>query len=204
MADVEELEIKIKVDESEVKKAIKDETPVKEIPQTGGQGIADKFTTATDMAGGALGNITGALGAGTAMATTNPKQAIMTAIPQMLTRFLPKLMPKLLTRFIPVVGAALLAVELVPMLVKTIANQLTAVGSPFDKRYRRIIKKEVNGFATREQQQRQRLGLDPVIITSVGGFRNNGGLQTVNTLNQVRETGTAAIGLQDKALGVQP
>ncbi len=110
MADVEELEIKIKVDESEVKKAVKDETPVKEIPQTGGQGVADKFTTATDMAGGALGNITGALGAGTAMATANPKQAIMTAIPQMLTRFLPKVMPKLLTRFIPVVGAALLAV----------------------------------------------------------------------------------------------
>ena len=67
-----------------------------------------------------------------------------------------------------------------------------------------VIKDEVNGFFTREEQQRRRLGLDPVISTTVVGFRNNGGLQTVNTLNNVRETGVSGIGLTMKAQGVQP
>jgi len=61
-----------------------------------------------------------------------------------------------------------------------------------------------NGFFTREEQQRRRLGLDPVIMTTVVGFSNNGGLQTVNTLNKVGDTGISGIGLEMKAQGVQP
>jgi hypothetical protein len=194
MADVEELEIKIKVDSSEVKKAVSDKTPVKETG-IGGQ---------TGAKGGA-GNIAGLAGKGKqglGMAkgiAMNPMGAVMDMLPQTLMKFL----PKMLLKAIPFVGWAVMAVEFVPIIIKEVTKFLTSVGSPFDKRFKRQIKNEVNGFFTREEQQRRRLGLDPVIITSTGGFRNNGGLQTVNTLNQVSETGVATIGLQDKALGVQ-
>ena len=104
---------------------------------------------------------------------------------------------------IPVIGLAMLAVELVPIIIKEVIKALTSVGSPFDKRFKRIIKNEVNGFFTREEQQRRRLGLDPVIMTTVVGFRNNGGLQTVNTLNKVAQEGVSGIGLTMKAQGVQ-
>ena len=40
-------------------------------------------------------------------------------------------------------------------------------------------------------------------MTTVVGFRNNGGLQTVNTLNKVAQTGVSGIGLTMKAQGVQ-
>ena len=109
----------------------------------------------------------------------------------------------MLLKFIPIIGTAFAAIEIIPIIIKGVVKQLTAVGSPFDKRFKRIIKNEVNGFFTREEQQRRRLGLDQVIMTTTGVFRNNGGLQTVNTLNQVGRTGIATIGLQDKALGVQ-
>ena len=191
MADVEELEIKIKVDSSEVKKAVNDKTPVKETGLTGVKGGA--------------GNIAGLAGKGKqglGMAkgiATNPMGVVMDMLPQTIMKFL----PKMLLKAIPFVGWAVMAVEFVPIIIKEITKSLTAVGSPFDKRFKRQIKNEVNGFFTREEQQRRRLGLDPVIITSTSGFRNNGGLQTVNTLNQVRESGVSTIGLQDKAIGVQ-
>ena len=86
-------------------------------------------------------------------------------------------------------GVGILALEIVPMIIKEVVKQLTSVGAPFDKRWKRNVKQEINAFFSREEQQRRRLGLDPVIMTTVVGFKNNGGLRTVNTLNQVREEG---------------
>jgi len=201
MADVEEIEIKLKVDDSEVKKAIKDETPVAE-KSMGGSGSKSPLG-GMNLKGGAGANISGGLGTVASFAGQNPQQAMQTGIMQFMSRMLPKVLPKMLLKFIPIIGTAFAAAEIIPIIIKAVVKQLTAVGAPFDKRFKRIIKKEVNGFFTREEQQRRRLGLDQVIMTTTGGFRNNGGLQTVNTLNQVRETGIATIGLQDKAIGVQ-
>jgi hypothetical protein len=202
MADIEEIEIKLKVDDSEVKKAIKDETPVAE-KSMGGKGGSKSPLGGMNLKGGIGTNISGGLGTAASFAGGSTQQAMQTGIMQMMSRFLPKLLPKILLKFIPIIGTAFAAAEIIPIIIKAVVKQLTAVGAPFDKRFKRIIKKEVNGFFTREEQQRRRLGLDQVIMTTTGGFRNNGGLQTVNTLNQVRETGIATIGLQDKAIGVQ-
>ena len=201
MADIEEIEIKLKVDDSEVIKAIKDETPVAEKPM-GGSGSKSPLG-GMNLKGGAGANISGGLGTVASFAGQSPQQAMQTGVLQVISRFLPKILPKMLLKFIPIIGTAFAAIEIIPIIIKGVVKQLTAVGSPFDKRFKRIIKNEVNGFFTREEQQRRRLGLDQVIMTTTGGFRNNGGLQTVNTLNQVGRTGIATIGLQDKALGVQ-
>ena len=200
MADIEEIEIKLKVDDSEVKKAIKDETPVAEKPMSGG---SKSPLGGMNLKGGIGANISGGLGTVASFAGQSPQQAMQTGVLQVISRFLPKILPKMLLKFIPIIGTAFAAIEIIPIIIKGVVKQLTAVGSPFDKRFKRIIKNEVNGFFTREEQQRRRLGLDQVIMTTTGGFRNNGGLQTVNTLNQVGRTGIATIGLQDKALGVQ-
>ena len=73
----------------------------------------------------------------------------------------------------------------------------------FDKRFKRIMQQEQNAFFNREEQRRRQLGLSPVIITSVTGFVNNGGNNTVATLKQVKERGISDIGLQDKAIGLK-
>ena len=204
MADVEEIEIKLKVDDSEVKKALSDKTPVSEKSM----GTGSKASQAGAMGGGIAGGGIGK-GASSAMGmmggfASNPVAFMSKQIPDILMKWLPKFLPKLLIKAIPVLGTAFLVAEFVPMIIKLVVKQLTSVGAPFDKRFKRIIKNEVNGFFTREEQQRRRLGLDPVIMTTVVGFKNNGGLRTVNTLNQVREEGISSIGLTMKAQGVQP
>ena len=168
----EELNIKIKVDKNEVKKAIASDTDVKGSPlnqskQAINKGPLGKATQGMNIAKGAA---------------QNPMGSVMDMFGE--SGFI----GKQLMKFLP---------------IKEVIKVLTSVGGPFDKRFRRIIKKEVNGFFTREEQNRKRLGLDPVIMTTVGGFRNNGGLQTVNTLNQVGKSGVATIGLTEKAQGVQ-
>jgi len=42
-----------------------------------------------------------------------------------------------------------------------------------------------------------------VISSQFGGFGNAGGRLTVNTLNQVRENGTAEIGLNEVSIGLR-
>ena len=204
MADVEEIEIKLKVDDSEVKKALDDNTPVSEKSM----GTGSKTAQAGAMGGGIAGGGAGK-GASSAMGmlggfASNPVAFMSKQVPAMLMKWLPKFLPKLLIKAIPIVGTAFLIAEFVPMIIKQVVKQLTSVGAPFDKRWKRHMKLEMNAFFSREEQQRRRLGLDPVIMTTVVGFRNNGGLRTVNTLNQVRETGIAQIGLDMKAQGVQP
>ena len=201
MADVEEIEIKLKVDDSEVKKALSDNTEVKETKTGGGKssgmigkGAEDTGDNVIDEA--KYHSAFGMVGA----AVSNPQAFIGKQLPILFK----KMLPRLLTKFIPVIGVGILALEIVPMIIKEVVKQLTSVGAPFDKRWKRNVKQEVNAFFSREEQQRRRLGLDPVIMTTVVGFKNNGGLQTVNTLNQVREEGVSSIGLVMKAQGVQP
>ena len=195
MADVEEIEIKLKVDDSEVKKALDDNTPVSEKSM----GVGSKSKQAGAMGGSfGIGQATQGLNMAKGGAM-NPIGMIQNMIPQFIMKFL----PKMLLRAIPVIGWAALAIEIVPIIIKQVVKQLTSVGAPFDKRWKRHMKLEMNAFFTREEQQRRRLGLDPVIMTTVVGFRNNGGLQTVNTLNQVKETGITTIGLSMKAQGVK-
>ena len=198
----DEVKIKIAVDSSEINKVRKDLGG----SQSGGTSVLPKGTKGAGIGksatagfgGGFVGNATKGLNMAKGGAM-NPMGMIQGSIMPMLMKFL----PKMLLKAIPVISWAILAVELVPIIIKEVIKALTSVGAPFDKRFKRIIKDEVSGFFTREDQQRRRLGLDPVIMTTVVGFRNNGGLQTVNTLNKVAQTGVSGIGLEMKAQGVQ-
>jgi hypothetical protein len=106
-------------------------------------------------------------------------------------------------KMIPHVALVIMAVEIVPMIIKGIIDQLTKAGSPFDKRFKRIMAKERNAFFNREEQRKRQLGLSPVIMTTISGFRNIGGYGSTWTLKEVREQiGIAPIGLRDKAGGV--
>ena len=207
MAD-DEVKIKIAVDSSEINKVRKDlggsqSGGTSVLPKGQGAGIGKSATAG--FGGGFVGNATKGLNMakGGAMNPIGMVQG-MFGESGMIGKHLMKFLPKMLVKAIPFVGWAVLAIELVPIIIKEVIKGLTSVGSPFDKRFKRIIKDEVSGFFTREEQQRRRLGLDPVIMTTVVGFRNNGGLQTVNTLNKVAQTGVSGIGLEMKAQGVQP
>jgi len=201
MAD-DEVVIKIRVDDDDLKK-IKSKGQQEILPDSTNtvlpKGTKGAGASKSAMGGFGIGQATQGLNMAKGGAM-NPIGMIQQNILPMLTKFL----PKMLLKAIPVVGWAVLAIELVPIIIKQVVKILTSVGGPMDKRFRRIITDEVNGFFTREEQQRRRLGLDPVIMTTVVGFRNNGGLQTVNTLNNVGETGISGIGLEMKAQGVQP
>ena len=201
MAD-DEVVIKIRVDDDDLKK-IKKQGKEEIVPDSANsvlpKGTKGAGASKSAMGGFGIGQATQGLNMAKG-GVMNPIGLIQDNILPMLTKFL----PKMLLKAIPIVGWAVLAIELVPIIVKQVIKILTSVGGPMDKRFRRIITDEVNGFFTREEQQRRRLGLDPVIMTTVSGFRNNGGLQTVNTLNNVRETGISGIGLEMKAQGVQP
>ena len=200
MAD-DEVVIKIRVDDDDLKK-IKSKGQQEILPDST-KSVLPKGTKGAGASKSAMGGFgIGQATQGLNMAkggAMNPIGMIQQNILPMLTKFL----PKMLLKAIPVVGWAVLAIELVPIIIKQVVKILTSVGGPMDKRFRRIITDEVNGFFTREEQQRRRLGLDPVIMTTVGGFRNNGGLQTVNTLNKVAQEGVSGIGLTMKAQGVQ-
>ena len=201
MAD-DEVVIKIRVDDDDLKK-IKSKGQQEILPDSTNtvlpKGTKGAGASKSAMGGFGIGQATQGLNMAKG-GVMNPIGMIQQNILPMLTKFL----PKMLLKAIPVVGWAVLAIELVPIIIKQVVKILTSVGGPMDKRFRRIITDEVNGFFTREEQQRRRLGLDPVIMTTVVGFRNNGGLQTVNTLNNVGETGISGIGLEMKAQGVQP
>ena len=200
MAD-DEVVIKIRVDDDDLKK-IKSKGQQEILPDSTNtvlpKGTKGAGASKSAMGGFGIGQATQGLNMAKG-GVMNPIGMIQQNILPMLTKFL----PKMLLKAIPVVGWAVLAIELVPIIIKQVVKILTSVGGPMDKRFRRIITDEVNGFFTREEQQRRRLGLDPVIMTTVVGFRNNGGLQTVNTLNKVAQTGVSDIGLEMKAQGVQ-
>ena len=207
MAD-DEVKIKIGVDSSEINKVRKDLGG----SQGGGTSVLPKGTKGAGVGKSAMAGFGGGFVGNATKGLNMAKGGVMNPIGMaqgmfgesgMIGKQLMKFLPKMLVKAIPFVGWAILAVELIPIIIKEVIKALTSVGAPFDKRFKRIIKNEVNGFFTREEQQRRRLGLDPVIMTTVGGFRNNGGLQTVNTLNKVAQEGVSGIGLTMKAQGVQ-
>ena len=176
----------------------KDALGARAVAGSGGTGSPTMKGMMGGMAGGAGANVMSKAGMAKGIAM-NPFGAIMDQLPNMIMKHL----PKMLLRAIPVIGWATLAIELVPMVVKAVVGQLTKAGSPFDKRFKRIMQQEQNAFFNREEQRRRQLGLSPVIITSVTGFVNNGGNNTVATLKQVKERGISDIGLQDKAIGLK-
>ena len=204
----DEVVIKVRVDDSELEKLkgdSKEESVGKDSSTevieeiTGNQGkdsMLDEIKAHGLIAGGA--SIAGAkkgLGMTSGMAS-NPMGA-MQGIFQNLG------FVKNFAKMIPHVALVIMAVEIVPMVIKQIIEQLTKAGSPFDKRFKRILAKERNAFFSREEQRKRQLGLSPVIMTTVSGFRNIGGYGSTWTLKQVREqNGIAPIGLRDKAGGV--
>jgi hypothetical protein len=207
MAD-DEIVIKITVDDSEledVKRDLGTDTGAGDESKiidevTGNQGkdsMLDEVKAHGLIAGG-MGGIGGgkkALGMAGGMAS-NPMGAIQGIFQNL--GFI-----KNFAKMIPHVALVIMAIEIVPMVIKQIIEQLTKAGSPFDKRFKRMMSEERNAFFTREEQRKRQLGLSPVIATSISGFRNLGGVATTWTLKEVREqNGVAPIGLRDKAGGV--
>ena len=206
MAD-DEVVIKITVDDSELE-AVKrdlgtdtgagDETKIID-EVTGNQGKDTMLDEAKahGLIGGAMGIGGASKGLGMAKGMASNPMGALQGIFQNLG------FVKNFAKMIPHVALVIMAIEIVPMVIKQIIEQLTKAGSPFDKRFKRILAKERNAFFNREEQRKRQLGLSPVIMTTVSGFRNIGGYGSTWTLKQVREqNGIAPIGLRDKAGGV--
>ena len=208
MAD-DEVVIKITVDDSELEAvkrdlgaetgAVDESKMIDEV--TGNQGGKDSMldeAKAHGLIGGAMGGIGGAKkGLGMAQGFASNPMGAMSSMFQNLG-FVKQFM-----KMIPHLALVIMAIEIVPMVIKGVIDQLTKAGSPFDKRFKRMMVDERNAFFNREEQRKRQLGLSPVIMTSVSGFRNVGGYGTTWTLKEVREqNGIAPIGLRDKAGGV--
>ena len=203
----DEVKIKIAVDDSELEAVRKDlgaETGAvdesKMIDEvTGNQGKDTMLDEAKahGLIGGAMGGIGGAKkGLGMAGGLASNPMGAMQGIFKNLG------IVKQFAKMIPHVALVIMAIEIIPMVIKGILDQLTKAGSPFDKRFKRIIAKERNAFFSREEQRKRQLGLSPVIITSAQGFSNLGGMATTYTLKQVKDAGISQIGLRDKAGGL--
>jgi len=208
----DEVVIKVRVDDTELEKLKGKEkeeiidkdsatSTIEEI--TGNQGkdsMLDEIKAHGLIAGGTggLGGIGGAKGAmGMAGGFASNPLGAMASMFQNLG------FVKQFAKMIPHLALVIMAIEIVPMVIKQIIEQLTKAGSPFDKRFKRMMADERNAFFNREEQRKRQLGLSPVIMTSVSGFRNVGGYGTTWTLKEVREqNGIAPIGLRDKAGGV--
>ena len=208
----DEVVIKVRVDDSELEKlkgkgkeeSVGKDSSTEVIEEiTGNQGkdsMLDEIKAHGLISGGVggmsgIGGAKGAMGMAGGLAS-NPMGAVQGIFKNL--GFV-----KHFAKMIPHVALVIMAIEIVPMVIKQIIEQLTKAGSPFDKRFKRILAKERNAFFNREEQRKRQLGLSPVIMTSVSGFRNVGGYGTTWTLKEVREqNGIAPIGLRDKAGGV--
>ena len=207
----DEVVIKVRVDDSELEKlkgkgkeeSVGKDSSTEVIEEiTGNQGKDSMLDEAKahGLIGGAMGGFKGVGGAkkGLGMAgglASNPMGAMQGIFNSL--GFV-----KNFAKMIPHVALVIMAVEIIPMVIKGILDQLTKAGSPFDKRFKRIIAKERNAFFSREEQRKRQLGLSPVIITSAQGFSNLGGMATTYTLKQVKDAGISQIGLRDKAGGL--
>ena len=212
MATDDEIVIKITVDDSELEDVKRDlgadtgagdeSKMIDEVTGNQGKDTMLDEAKAHGLIGGAMGGMGGLGGAkkGMSMAqgfASNPMGAMAGAFQNL--GFV-----KNFAKMIPHVALIIMAVEIVPLVVKGVIDKLTAVGAPFDKRFKRIMKDERNAFFSREEQKKRQLGLSPVIMTSVTGFRNIGGYGSTWTLQQVRDAnGSAPIGLIDKATGLR-
>ena len=208
----DEVVIKVRVDDSELEKlkgkgkeeSVGKDSSTEVIEEiTGNQGKDTMLDEAKahGLIGGAMSGFKGVGGAkkGLGMAqgfASNPMGAMSSMFQNL--GFVKQFM-----KMIPHLALVIMAIEIVPMVIKGVIDQLTKAGSPFDKRFKRMMVDERNAFFNREEQRKRQLGLSPVIMTSVSGFRNVGGYGTTWTLKEVREqNGIAPIGLRDKAGGV--
>ena len=197
-----EIDINVEIDDNRTAEAQDSDNLANEIidnfkQNTGGEKGFGMAGLDLPLAFGGIEGMKGIMQQGKAGAM-NPMGMLMQQLPQMIM----KALPKMVLRAIPIIGGAVLAAEIVPIIIKTLVDQLTKAGSPFDKRFKRNMQREQNAFFNREEQRRRQLGLSPVIISSSTGFVNNGGNNMVATLKQVRNQGVATIGLQDKAIGI--
>ena len=197
-----EIDINVEIDDNRTAEAQDSDNLANEIidnfkQNTGGEKGFGMAGLDLPLAFGGIEGMKGIMQQGKAGAM-NPMGMLMQQLPQMIM----KALPKMVLRAITIIGGAVLAAEIVPLIIKTLVDQLTKAGSPFDKRFKRNMQREQNAFFNREEQRRRQLGLSPVIISSSTGFVNNGGNNMVATLKQVRNQGVATIGLQDKAIGI--
>ena len=201
----EELEINIKVNSEEAEEAVNDDSPVKEIVESAGATTGQDTIADEAKYHAMFGSLQGVGGAqnmlGKAQSAASSPAGFMQGMAGNLAGKLGFI--KHFAKAIPYVGLVVMALEIVPLVIKTVIEQLTKAGSPFDKRFKRMMVDEQNAFFSREEQRKRQLGLSPVISTSISGFRNLNGVATTWTLKEVREqNGIAPIGLRDKAGGV--
>ena len=212
MATDDEIVIKITVDDSELEDVKRDlgadtgagdeSKMIDEVTGNQGKDTMLDEAKAHGLIGGAMGGMGGLGGAskGLGMAkgmASNPMGAMAGMMQNMG-------FDKNFAKMIPHVALIIMAVEIVPLIIKGIIDQLTKVGAPFDKRFKRIMKSERNAFFNREEQKKRQLGISPVIMTSISGFRNIGGYGSTWTLQQVRDAnGSSPLGLIDKATGLR-
>ena len=101
-------------------------------------------------------------------------------------------------KLIPLVGVALAT----PQILDQLFQLLIAPGGPWDRRLKIILAQQEEQFLSREAQKRREIGLDQVVISQTG-FGNANGRLTVNTLNQVKQTGVSDIGLNEASIGMK-
>lgn len=104
-------------------------------------------------------------------------------------------------------GGPLIVAALAPAMAKEVFEWLTRPGGWLDLRFRRYMEKEANAFLDRQTQRNTQIGIRPVYIQSVAGFRNINGIGNSNTLRQIREGGTngnrlAMIDITDHSKGL--
>lgn len=126
---------------------------------------------------------------------SNPQSNIESAVFDVISK---NSLGRIAITMIPIVGAALST----PQIARQLVDMLVAPGGPFDRRFKLILANQEEQFLSREAQKRRSLGLDQVVISQTG-FGNANGRLTVNTLNQVKATGTSNIGLNEVAIGLR-
>ncbi len=99
-------------------------------------------------------------------------------------------------------GSIIIAAFKSDEIMEAILDQMTAPGSPFDRRLKIFVQDGVNAFFTRMEQRQKDLGLEHQIFTQISGFGNFGGALTTNNLVEVSRTGVASMGIDMKSLGV--
>lgn len=106
----------------------------------------------------------------------------------------------LLTKYVPFLGTALMGWGIASKMIDAVYGP----GGWKDTRWKRNMSNEIEGYFSRQDQQDRRIGLEGVIVSSVGGFKQMNGALVENTQREARTFGVTRIGLQDKASGWRP
>jgi hypothetical protein len=127
---------------------------------------------------------------------SDPRGAIFDQVNKVIENFP---VAKLALTLLPLVGVALAT----PAVINKIIDFLVMPGGPFMRQLTIILEDQEEQFLTRLQQKRRQTGQDQVVISLFEGFGNEQGRFTTNTLNQVKATGTSAIGLNEIEIGMR-